>query len=55
MAMYGIELTKPTIHEFLSHVAAFAGSSQKSPASGIPNSSGNERFAPFDPIQIIKA
>lgn len=42
--MYGAELTRPTSHSLL-------GSYPGSPtASGMPNSIGNERLAPLDPV-----
>jgi len=50
MAMYGIEFTIPTSHEFLSHSAE---SVQKGAESGIPNATGHERLAPFDPAKEV--
>jgi hypothetical protein len=45
--MYGAALINPTIHEFFSHNA---GSVQWGAESGMPNSIGKLRFAPFDPV-----
>lgn len=42
-AMYGAELTTPTIHWFR---AALGDPAE----SGIPNSTGNERLAPLEPV-----
>jgi hypothetical protein len=60
MVMYGIELINPMIQEFCSHVpAALQGVQVPSltqvvlSVSGIPNSSGNERFAPLDPVKRV--
>jgi hypothetical protein len=50
IAMYGAEFMNPTIQEFLSQVAALAGSLQNSPVSGIPSAGENVRLAPFDPV-----
>lgn len=49
IAMYGAELMKPTIQEFLSQVAEFSGILQKSPVSGIPSAGEKVRLAPFEP------
>ena len=50
IAMYGHELMKPTIQEFLSQVAALAAISQKGPESGMPSGGEKVRLAPFDPV-----
>ena len=45
--MYGAALMTPTIQEFVSHVAK---ASHWAPVSAMPNSCGNDRFAPLDPV-----
>jgi hypothetical protein len=56
--MYGIELTRPMIHEFLSHVPNWLQGTHVPSVthavlsvSGIPKESGKARFAPLEPVK----
>jgi hypothetical protein len=52
IAMYGQELTKPTIQLFLRHIAVFAALASQRDAgpSGIPNCCAKVKLAPFEPV-----
>lgn len=60
MAIYGTELMKPTIHEFLLQMDSCEGSYAGSPAvqygplSGIPRRVANVKFAPLEPGRSVK-
>lgn len=53
MVIYGIEFTKPTIQEFLSHLAAAAALTlHSSPESTMLKVFGNDMLAPLDPVAM---
>lgn len=60
MAIYGQELMKPTIQEFLSQIASFPGwnlpvisvGSQKGPVSGMQRIWEKVRLAPLEPDKV---